>query len=123
MLQDASTSMSLYGVIAALTIIAIVAGSWSHYLVDVRQVRALLASGAGVLLHVDAEGAISPEHAARGLHIPLRRLGARVGELPTARTIVVCAHDGRDTAKAMTLLRQRGYRVRSIADENLALVA
>lgn len=122
MLHDASNSMSLYGVFAALMIIAIVAGSWSYYLVDVRQVKALLASGAGILLHVDAEGAISPQHAARGLHIPLRRLDARVGELPTARTIVVCAHDQRDAAKAMTLLKQRGYRVRSIADENLALV-
>lgn len=123
MLDTANHPMGLYGAFAAFTVIAIVLSSWLYYLLDVREVTALLASGSAILLHVDAEGAISPEHAARGRHIPLRQLDARAQELPHSRTIVVCAHDGRDATKATKILKRLGFRVRAIADENLALVA
>lgn len=123
MLDTANHPMGLYGAFAAFTVIAIVLSSWIYYLLDVREVKALLSSGSAVLLHVDAEGTITPEHAARGRHIPLRQLDARAQELPHSSTIVVCSHDARDASKAMKILKGLGFRVRSIADENLALVA
>lgn len=123
MLDSANHPMGLYGAFAAFTVITIVLSSWIYYLLDVRDVKALLANGSGLLLHVDPEGAISKEHAARGRHIPLRQLDGRAEELPHARTIVVCSHDAGDTKKAMKILKGLGFRVRSIADENLALLA
>ena len=122
MFDTAQHPMGLYGVLAALVVIAIVFGSWLTYLRSFRHVQRMLESGAGLLLHVDREGEISPHHAARGHHIPLRDLERRAGELPHGRIIVVCAHDRREASAAMRLLRRLGFRVTTIADENLALV-
>ena len=42
--------------------------------------------------------------------IPLREIGARVGELPREGQIVVHCHSGKRSAQAVRLLRERGFR-------------
>ncbi|GAA3819221.1 rhodanese-like domain-containing protein [Nocardioides panacisoli] len=49
-------------------------------------------------------------HIEGALHIPLSELVGRVGDLPDARTLVVCKVGGR-SAQAVAYLAQQGYDV------------
>ena len=58
-----------------------------------------------------------------GVNIPLGQLGARVGELPRDRTIVVACHVGGRSAQAATALSDAGYTAENLAGGAVAWVA
>jgi rhodanese-related sulfurtransferase len=49
-------------------------------------------------------------HIEGAIHVPLRELPARLGDLPAAQTLVVCRVGGR-SAQAVAYLSQQGYDV------------
>lgn len=74
----------------------------------------LVASGA-LLLDVREAGEWRAGHAPKARHIPLSSLAARVGELPTDRTLVTVCRSGARSARAAALLSRQGRQACNLA--------
>lgn len=74
-----------------------------------RLLPALKAEGA-VLLDVRSVAEYAVGHAPDTLNIPLHELGARLGELPRDRPVVVCCASGTRSGMARLQLLTRGFK-------------
>jgi rhodanese-related sulfurtransferase len=78
------------------------------------QARDLQAQGA-ILLDVREDPEWQAGHAPRARHIPLRRLPARLGDLPANRTVITVCRSGSRSARAAALLARDGREVLNLA--------
>lgn len=81
--------------------------------VDVARAKELLADGA-VLLDVRTDAEWLAGHAPTARHLELSQLGARVGELPTGRTVVTICRSGTRSASAAETLSQHDISAATI---------
>lgn len=73
----------------------------------------LVAQGA-VLVDVRTPEEFSGGHLDGARNVPVGELSARMGELPRDKTLVVYCHSGARSARAASMLREAGYRVRNL---------
>jgi rhodanese-related sulfurtransferase len=78
------------------------------------QARDLQAQGA-ILLDVREDAEWQAGHAPKARHIPLRRLPARLRDLPASRTVITVCRSGHRSAKAAALLARDGRDVVNLA--------
>lgn len=78
------------------------------------QARDLQAGGA-ILLDVREDGEWQAGHAPKARHIPLRRLPARLRDLPPNRTVITVCRSGHRSAQAAALLARDGQDVLNLA--------
>jgi rhodanese-related sulfurtransferase len=74
----------------------------------------LQAQGA-VLLDVREDAEWQAGHAPKARHIPLHRLPARLGDLPSNRTVITVCRSGGRSARAAALLAREGRDVLNLA--------
>jgi rhodanese-related sulfurtransferase len=105
-------NMALWGAVSALVTFAIFIGTWWWYGMRVHEARALVRTGAALLVDVDEpkEFAAHPVDGAR--NIPLASLADEAVTLGShRRPIVVCGQSALATMSAARRLRGMGYRV------------
>lgn len=76
--------------------------------VDVVTAAQLLREGGAVLLDVREPNELATCQVPGSLHIPMREIPARMGELPDAHVLVLCHHGGR-SARVTQFLRANGF--------------
>jgi rhodanese-related sulfurtransferase len=79
-----------------------------------RDAHVLVSDGA-FLLDVREPQEWSAGHAPEAVHVPLGELGARVGEVPKERDVVVVCRSGGRSFAAATALVEHGWRARNLA--------
>jgi len=85
--------------------------------ISARQLAERLASGEDlVLVDVREPHELAIAHFASYLHVPLRSLPARAGELPREKTVVLACHHGVRSMRALEFLREQGFsKLKSLA--------
>lgn len=84
-------------------------------LVDVTDAARRFRQGEAILLDVREASELARVRVEGALHIPMREVPARMGELPKDRPILVmCHHGGRSQAVA-DWLAPKGFRVENVA--------
>jgi phage shock protein E len=79
--------------------------------IDGREAWRLVKERDAVLLDVRTDEEFAGGHAEGAINIPLHELGARVGELPEGRPIVLYCRSGARSASAGGFLAKRGAEV------------
>lgn len=77
--------------------------------ITVADLKAKLSGSAAPLLLDVRENDERAQFSIGGLHIPLGQLGARIGEVPKDKELVVYCHAGGRSAMAVTQLQSAGY--------------
>ena len=82
--------------------------------VEAAEARQLVEQGA-LLLDVREDHEWQAGHAPEATHLPMSRIGASVGELPTDRLIVCVCHVGARSAAVAEALNNAGYSAANLA--------
>ncbi|GAA4362429.1 rhodanese-like domain-containing protein [Actinomadura verrucosospora] len=70
----------------------------------------------GYLLDVREQDEWDAGHAPAAVHIPMRHLGDRAGEIPRDREIYVICRSGARSAQVTSALNQAGWLARNVGD-------